>query len=96
MPGLVWTPAALQDVRRLHDFLANTNADAARRAVAAIRRGVRVLQDQPGLGRRYPDRPREFREWLIPFGRAGYLLLYRFDEDEVVILAVRHMREAGY
>jgi hypothetical protein len=40
--------------------------------------------------------PPEFREWLIPFGAAGYLVLYRYDGELVAILAVRHGRAAGY
>lgn len=38
----------------------------------------------------------EFREWPIEFGSGGYVALYRFDGKDVVILAVRHSREAGY
>jgi plasmid stabilization system protein ParE len=38
----------------------------------------------------------EFREWIIPFGGSGYIALYRFESEIVVILAVRHQREASY
>jgi plasmid stabilization system protein ParE len=37
----------------------------------------------------------EFREWIIGFGDTGYVALYRYDGDTVIILAVRHQREAG-
>jgi plasmid stabilization system protein ParE len=37
----------------------------------------------------------EFREWLIDFDRDGYIVLYHYDGEEVVILAVRHGREVG-
>lgn len=40
--------------------------------------------------------PEEFREWLIDFADSGYVVRYRLDAREVVILAVRHQREAGY
>lgn len=40
--------------------------------------------------------PPEFREWIIPFGHGAYVVLYRFDGQEVVLLAIRHGREAGY
>lgn len=38
------------------------------------------------------------RELVIPFGTAGYVALYRHepDEDRVLILAFRHLREFGY
>jgi plasmid stabilization system protein ParE len=38
----------------------------------------------------------EFREWVIEFGPGVYIALYHYDGNEVVILAVRHGREAGY
>ena len=40
--------------------------------------------------------PPEFREWIIPFGYGAYVVLYWFDGQEVVLLAIRHGREAGY
>jgi plasmid stabilization system protein ParE len=52
MSRLIWSPNALQDVQRVYRFLALKNLDAARRAVKAIRAGVKVLQQQqPGMGR---------------------------------------------
>ncbi|HEX9112403.1 MAG TPA: type II toxin-antitoxin system RelE/ParE family toxin [Terriglobales bacterium] len=40
--------------------------------------------------------PPEFREWVIEFGSAAYVALYHYDGKQIVILAVRHGREAGY
>lgn len=80
----------------MHQFLAMKDPTAAQRAVKAIRAGVDVLIDQPRLGRPVDDLDVEFREWLIDFGDSGYVVLYRVDEAGVVILTVRHQREAGY
>ena len=96
MPRLIWTPQALADVQRLYRFLASKNIDAARRAVQAIRQGVKVLTLQPGVGRPIDDLPVEFREWLIDFGDSGYVARYRLDTDVIVVLAVRHQKEAGF
>lgn len=96
MPRLIWSEAALHDVARLHSFLASQSSDAARRAVAAIRQGVKALGTHPEIGRPVEDMLPEFREWIIDFGRAAYIVLYHFDGKQVVILAVRHSREAGY
>ncbi len=96
MPRLIWTPAALGDVERLHDFLKDKNPLAARRAVRAIREGLNLLADQPQVGRPAENMEPEFREWLISFGDSGYVVLYHFDGEDAVILAVRHQREAGY
>lgn len=48
------------------------------------------------MGRPVAELEPEMREWVIEFGHGGYVALYRFDAKEVVILAVRHGREAGY
>ena len=95
MPRVIWTPEALNDVARLHDYLAPRNRDAARRAIRAIRQRVKLLARPPEIGRPAVAMPAGFREWVISFGDGGYVTLYRYDGD-VVILAVRHGREAGY
>lgn len=96
MPRLIWSPPALLDVQRLYRFLAPKNLDAAKRAVKAIRQGVKVLGHQPGIGRPIEDMADEFREWIIDFGDSGYVARYRLAPDAVVILAVRHQKEVGY
>ena len=96
MPRLIWSPPALLDVQRLYRFLAEKNIDAAKRAVKAIREGVKVVAQQPGTGRPVQDMEPQYREWLIDFGDSGYVALYRYDGQTAVIVAVRHQREAGY
>ncbi len=96
MPRVIWTPAALADVERLHDFLKDKNPLAARRAARAIREGLGLLAAQPQAGRPLEGMEPQFREWLIPFGNSGYAALYHYDGEDAVILAIRHQREAGY
>jgi plasmid stabilization system protein ParE len=96
MPHLIWFPSALQDVARLHSFLASKSPDAASRAVKAIRQGVKVLGQHPEIGRPIEDLPPEFREWVIEFGQGAHVAFYRYDGKQIAILAVRHGREAGY
>ena len=96
MPQLIWAPPALLDVQRLYRFLASQNADAAKRAVKAIRQEVTVLGQQPGIGRPVENMPDEFRDWIIDFGDSGYVARYRIDADAVTILAVRHQKEVGF
>jgi plasmid stabilization system protein ParE len=96
MPRLKWSQPALRDMARLHDFLAPKSRSAAKRAVKAIRRGVKALGKHPEIGRPVDELPPEFREWVIEFGSGAYVALYHIDGKEVVILAVRHGREAGY
>ncbi|MGJ5208047.1 type II toxin-antitoxin system RelE/ParE family toxin [Bradyrhizobium sp. HKCCYLR20261] len=96
MTKVVWTPAALRDVRRLHAFLVSKSPAAAQRAARAIRAGTAALRDHPQLGRQVKEMPPEFRERHVPFGNSGYVILYRYDGQQATILAVRHSREAGY
>lgn len=96
MPRLIWSQPALLDVSRLHAFLVAKSLDAAARAVKAIRQGVKALAKHPQSGRPVEDLSPEFREWVIEFGSGAYVALYHYDGKQVVILAVRHGREAGY
>ena len=94
MPHLIWTPNALLDMQRLYRFLAEKNLDAAKRAVKAIRAGVKVLRNQPNIGRaaRLPN----YREWPIDFGGSGYMVLYNYNDSDVLIVAVRHQKELEF
>lgn len=96
MPRLIWSPPALLDVQRLYRFLASKNPDAARRAIKAIRRSIRDVADQPGIGRPAEGMEPEYREWPVDFGDSGYLALYRYDGDVVTVVAVRHQKEIGF
>ena len=96
MPHLIWTPNALVDVQRLYRWLLPKDADAAKRAAATIRAGVKILAQTPRIGRPVEDMDPEYREKLIDFGNSGYVALYRLDGETVAILAVRHQKEAGY
>jgi plasmid stabilization system protein ParE len=96
MPRLKWSQPALLDVARLYDLLAPKSHDAVRRAIQTIRQGVKALGKHPEIGRPVEELSPEFREWVIEFGQAAYVALYHYDGEQVVILAVRHGREAGY
>jgi plasmid stabilization system protein ParE len=93
MPRLIWSPSALADVSRLHSFLKPKSEDVAKRAVRAIREGVRLLAAHPEIGPVMEDMPSEFRTWRIDFGKSGYTALYHCDGDVVVLLAVKRDNE---
>jgi plasmid stabilization system protein ParE len=96
MSRLRWSQPALLDVARLHSFLAPKSRNVAQRAIKAIRQGVKALAKNPEIGRPVAELPPQFREWVIEFGSGAYVAIYHYDGKEVVILAVRHGREAGY
>ncbi|MDR1581181.1 MAG: type II toxin-antitoxin system RelE/ParE family toxin [Synergistaceae bacterium] len=86
---------ALFDLKRLYEFLRQKSPSAAGRASEVIKKSVHILADHPGIGRAVVDMPEEYRELLIPFGDSGYVLRYRIERDEVIVLAIRHQKEAG-
>jgi plasmid stabilization system protein ParE len=95
MAQVVYSRNAASDVQRLHRFLAEKNPDAAARAVNVIVDRLGPLARFPLLGPVDPDRP-DTRQFFIAFGAAGYVVRYRVLDETVTVLAIRHMREAGY
>ncbi len=57
---------------------------------------VQIIAEHPEVGRPADEMDPAFREWLIDFGNSGYVVLYHYDGNVAVIVAVRHQREAGY
>ncbi len=95
MSRLTYSPQALVDLARLQEFLAAHDPDTALAAAQSIVHGVLVLERHPLIGRPAED---GMRELVISRGRTGYVALYDYlaPIDTVVILALRHQREAGY
>ena len=83
-------------LRKVDNFLKPKDLDTAKRAVKAIRQGVKVLEKQSGVGRPVEDMGDEFRDWIIDFGDTGYVVRYRVDQRFVTVLAVRHQKEVGF
>ena len=51
MTRLIWSPAALLDVQRVHKFLFEKNPIAAKEAVSVIREAVKIIAQHPEIGR---------------------------------------------
>jgi addiction module RelE/StbE family toxin len=92
---VIYTERALSDLVRLTDFLRQTEPVAALETVDLITEAVQVLENHPLIGH-----PAEqgLRELVISRGKSGYLALYSHEseQDTVLVLSVRHQREAGY
>jgi plasmid stabilization system protein ParE len=95
MAQVSYSRNAISNLDRLHRFLAEKNPDAAARAINTIVDRLASLEDFPRLGPIDQDRP-DFRQLFIPLGAAGHVARYRILRDTVIVLAIRHMREAGY
>jgi plasmid stabilization system protein ParE len=92
---LSYSARALADLERLADFLVEGDPTAAEATIALIEEAVGVLARHPLIGRPVEA---DLRELVISRGRTGYVALYSFEPlyDAVLILAIRHQREAGY
>ncbi len=89
------TAGALGDLERLFEFKAQSDPQRARQRLLSVRRALELLADHPLLGREAEEGRREL---LLLRAGEGYIAKYRWlpDEDVVLILAVRHQREAGF
>jgi len=91
------------DLRRLEDFAIERELASetpgwtiAQQALDAIREGIRLLSWSPYTCRRAELGNGRSRELILPFGAAGYIVLFEIFAGEVVVGAVRHQREEDY
>lgn len=93
MPQVTWSPAALDDLARLHDFLDAIDSAAARNAIIRVRAAIDRLQTFPELSPEDSDEPR-YRKLIVGFGSGAYVIRYRLDaEQNIAITRVWHSRE---
>ena len=94
MARLIYARRALEDLERLVEFLIESEPGAALETVGLIVEAVGILENHPHIGR-----PAEqgLRELLVSRGRSGYAVLYGHEpaHDTILILTIRHQREAG-
>ena len=86
---------AAQDLEELVDFFRTHQADYAVETIDLILNALNILEQHPHMGRPVQN---QLRELIISRGKTGYVALYEYDEaaDVVLVLAIRHQREAGY
>lgn len=98
---------AVADLQRLEDFaierelaseLASETPDwtTLQRALDAISEGMRLLSWSPFTCRKAELGNGRSRELVVPFGGAGYVVLFEIVGNDVVLGAVRHQREEDY
>ena len=91
---LIWLTEALIDLNRLRDFVWVNNPTAATKAAKRILDVANKLTAHPLLGRPVTniDHP-QFRDFFIPFGKAGYVLRYTVTDEAVILVKIWHSRE---
>ena len=95
MAEVVVSKGADADLERLVIFLTDAEPAAALATYALVLGALEVLQTYPTIGRPVDS---ILRELVVSRGSTGYLALYEYDTqaERVVVLALRHQREAGY
>jgi plasmid stabilization system protein ParE len=81
-----YTDTAADEIDEIFDYIAERDRSAALRVVARVRQIIGMLADFPDVAQ-MSDEPGVRR---IPVGRYPFLIFYTVDENEVVILHVRH------
>jgi plasmid stabilization system protein ParE len=92
---IIFSQIALADLEKLTDFLIEVDPLAAAETVDLIEEAIGVLKRHPLIGRQVES---DLRELIISRGKTCYVALYSYeaDQDAILILAIRHQREAGY
>lgn len=92
---VLFSPGALVDLGSLRDGLLEREPRAAAEALAAIATAVTMLRMFSLSCRRAAEQDDALlRELIVPFGRSGFVLLFRVQPPgKVFILAARHQRQ---
>lgn len=95
MAQIIYSDQALSDLERLIGFLLEADVPFSQQAADHLVEAVNILANHPFIGRGVEA---GLRELIISRGRSAYLALYSYEEvhDTVLVLAIRHSREAGY
>jgi len=86
---LHFSRAALHDLIRLREFIAEHNPDAAGRISKRLRGSIKGILDAPQIGRLVEDIDAEVREMV--FGR--YVVRYEILGNNLYILRIWHGKE---
>ena len=84
---IVWSPEAIEDLESIVEYIARDSEFYARAVVTKILEVSRSIKDYPLIGRVVPEVGDEkIRERFI----YSYRLVYRIEEERVLIIAIIH------
>jgi len=94
MARISYASQALADLERTSEFAIASRWDALA-ALDLVDEAVAILARHPFIGRQVEG---GLRELVISGGETGYAALYSFEGeyDAILVLAIRHQREAGW
>ncbi len=94
MPQIILVPKAQENLKTLHDFIAKERPESAKDAVKAIVDGIDKLTIFPEMGLEHKQII-GLRTLIIPFGKSGYTVIYRWliNADVIEILKIKHDKQ---
>ena len=94
MPQIIYTEAFISDFERLHYFLYEKNPLAAQKLAKLLEEKLDILATIPKAFTSFG----EFRLYMLEFGSSGYAILYDYieDIDQIIMLRIKHQKEAGF
>ncbi len=88
---LSYTEQAVNDLYRLHQFIAEHNPTAASRIASELLDAIQSLTISPRLGRKV--RPAPDPDAIRDLFTSGYVVRYLLLGNEITILRIWHQRE---
>lgn len=86
---VIWSPEAVEDVEDIAAYIEKDSPHYARAVVGRFLSVARSLDENPLRGRVVPELSEPmYRECFV----YSYRLIYRVDDDEVLVVAVIHGR----
>lgn len=86
---LIFSRAAVHDLVRLRDFIAQHSPEAAQRVAQRLGGAIQGMMDTPQMGRPVADMSGEIRELI--FGK--YVVRYEVRQQSLYILRIWHGKE---
>lgn len=88
---IVWSPFSLKRLTAIAEFIAEDSPGSSKKIVNSIFEQIEKLKIFPFLGKSLPGSKNSLlRESLV----GSFRVIYRIDEDRIVILTIRHVRQS--
>ncbi len=94
MSRIIYTEAFVDDFERAYHFLHEKSPLVAQKLAKLLDEKLELLLSIPQAFTFFGD----YRLYFLEFGSSGYAVLYHYDElgDELLLLRIKHQKEAGF
>ncbi len=87
MVKIIWTDNALRDLEEIAQFIEKDSQHYARVTIQGLYNYIKILSNQPKLGRKVPEVGSEnFRELI----RGNYRIIYKLSAEGIHIVTIHH------